>query len=159
MRRGNPRPQRRENGFSLVELMIVLVIIGILVAILIPNLIDATHRAKQRATVGEMRAWGNALGAYMAEIGTLPLGPGAYPGVAASTIHNLLVPYAVSALHDEDKWDNDFLYDASPLSPTVYTVMSTGKNAVPDLCISPASWFNYSEDIKISDGIFVCSPS
>jgi type II secretion system protein G len=159
MRKGIRIRGIRKDGFSLVELLIVLVIISILMAILIPNMIDATHRARQRATVGELRAWGNALGAYMAEIGILPPGPGVFPGVATSTIHNVLVPYAVSALHDQDKWDNDFLYDAPTLSPTVYTVMSTGKNGAPDLCVSPASWFNYSEDIKISDGIFICSPS
>lgn len=158
MRRGNPRLLCKENGFSLVELMIVLVIIGILVSILIPNLLDATHRAKQRATVGELRAWGNALGAYMAEIGTLPAGTGA--PVPASTIHNQLVPYAVSALHDQDAWKFNLTYEAPPLpTPTNYTVMSTGKNGIQDVCISPASWFNYQEDIAISDGLFVCSPS
>lgn len=159
MRKGIPLLQIRKDGFSLIELMIVLVIIGILMAILIPNMIDATHRARQRATVAELRAWGNALGAYIAEIGTLPAGAGAVP-IVASTIHNVLVPYAVSALHDQDKWDNDFLYYAPPLpTPTIYTVLSTGKNGIEDFCISPASWFNYSEDIKLSDGIFVCSPS
>jgi general secretion pathway protein G len=148
----------KKNGFSLIELMIVLVIIGILVAMLIPNLIDATHRAKQRATVGEMRAWGNALGSYMAEIGTFPAGTGA--PVDASTIHNQLVPYAVSALHDQDKWSNNFQYEAPPLpSPHNYTVTSYGKNGLPDVCVTPASWFNYNEDIALSDGLFVCSPS
>ena len=159
MRKGIRVLKIRKDGFSLVELLVVLVIISILMAILIPNMIDATHRARQRATVGELRAWGNALGAYMAEIGTLPPGAGGVP-VAASTIHNVLVPYAVSALHDEDNWDNDFLYYAPPLpTPTVYTVVSTGKNGIEDVCVSPASWFNYVEDIKLSDGIFICSPS
>jgi general secretion pathway protein G len=160
MRKGIRVREIRKDGFSLVELLIVLVIISILMAILIPNMIDATHRARQRATVGELRAWGNALGAYITEVGILPPGSGVPPGIAASTIHNVLVPYAVSALHDQDKWDNDFLYDAPPLpTPTDYTVVSTGKNGIPDFCVQPGTWFNYDFDIKISDGIFVCSPS
>ncbi|MCI0411532.1 type II secretion system GspH family protein [bacterium] len=159
MRKGNLGHQLRKNGFSLVELMIVLVIIGILMAILIPNMLDATHRAKQRATVGELRAWGNALGAYVAEIGTFPAGTGA-PGVLVSTIHNQLVPYAVSALHDQDSWKFDMRYVAPPLpTPTSYTVISYAKNGILDVCLTPATWFNYNEDIAISDGLFVCSPS
>jgi general secretion pathway protein G len=158
MRKGIPRRSLRKNGFSLIELMIVLVIIGILVSILIPNMLDATHRAKQRATVGELRAWGNALGAYMTEVGTVPPGTGA--PVNASTIHNLLVPYAVSALHDVDAWKFNLLYIAPPPpGPNNYTVMSRGKNGAIDVCVTPASWFNYVEDIAISDGLFVCSPS
>ena len=160
MRKGNLGQPLRKNGFTLIELMIVLVIIGLLVAILIPNLLDATHRAKQRATVGELRAWGNALGAYMSEVGTVPAGVGGPPGVVASTIHNQLVPYAIGALHDQDSWKWDLFYIAPPLpTPTSYTVVSNGKNGAPDFCVSPTSWFNYEEDIKISDGLFVCSPS
>ncbi len=160
MRKGFAVKGHKKNGFSLIELMIVLAIIGILVAMLIPNLLDATHRAKQRATVGELRAWGNALGAYMAEVGTFPAGAGVAP-VFASTIHNQLVPYAVSALHDVDSWKFDFRYYSQTLAvgPTNYTVRSPGKNGIIDLCVTPASWFNYAEDVAISDGLFVCSPS
>jgi general secretion pathway protein G len=158
MKKGNRRQPFRKNGFSLVELMIVLVIIGILCSILIPNMLDATHRAKQRATMGELRNWGNALGAYMTEVGTFPAGTGA--PIIAETIHDLLVPYAVSALHDQDSWKFDLLYTAPPLpNPNNYTVMSRGKNGVPDVCVTPATWFNYEEDIAIADGLFVCSPT
>jgi general secretion pathway protein G len=157
-KRGN-----HQNGFSLVELMIVLVIIGVLAAIAIPNMLDAKTRAQQRATVAELRNWGNALGAYMAEIGVLPPAAGGGP-VAASTIHNLLVPYAVSALHDNDSWNNSLFYLA-PDTPTAtsYTVASGGRDGVFDAtyteCLSEATWFLYDYDIAIADGLFVCSPS
>src|SRR4026207_1813216 len=98
----------RKNGLSLIELMIVLVVIGILAAILIPNLLDAADRAKQKATMGDMRAWALGIGAFMAERGIVP--PAITPGgINVSTIHSDLVPYAISALHDQDAWKHDMI--------------------------------------------------
>jgi hypothetical protein len=124
---------------------------------LIPNLLDAVDRAKQRSTVAELRSWANGLGAYMTEVGTLPLGAGG--PVAVSTIHNDLVPYAVSALHDHDGWKNGMFYIAPATTPINYTVRSGGENGLLDLCMSPQNWLNYDEDIAVSDGFFICSPS
>jgi general secretion pathway protein G len=151
------------NGFSLVELMIVLVIIGVLAAIAIPNMLDAKTRAQQRATVAELRNWGNALGAYMAEVGNVPAAAGGGP-IVASTIHNDLVPYAVSALHDNDSWNNPMFYLApDSATATSYTVASGGRDGVFDPsyteCLTPGTWFLYNYDIAIADGLFVCSPS
>ena len=46
--------QRPSHGFTLVELMIVVVIIGILAAIAIPNMINMVGRAKEGATKSNM---------------------------------------------------------------------------------------------------------
>ena len=162
MTKGKCGGRFRESGFSLVELMIVLVIIGILVAMVIPNMLDAKTRAQQRATVGDLRAWGIALGAYMAEVGVVPPGTGA--PIAASTIHDELVPYAISALRDNDSWNNPLFYMALNSTNTAsYTVASGGRDGVfIDTfleCIHESTWFLYDYDIAISDGLFVCSPS
>jgi general secretion pathway protein G len=143
--------------------MIVLVIIGILAALAIPNMLDAKTRSHQRATVAELRNWGNALGAYMSEVGVVPPAAGGGP-VNASTIHNDLVPYAVSALHDTDSWRNNLLYFAPASNTgTSYTVLSGGRDGIFAAgyveCIDESTWFIYDYDIAISDGFFICSPS
>lgn len=47
-------------GFSLIELLIVVAIIGIIATMLIPNLMDAMQKTKQKATMGDIRATGTA---------------------------------------------------------------------------------------------------
>ena len=48
---------RREHGFTLVELMIVIVIIGVLASISIPNYVSMQKRAKEGSTKANMHTF------------------------------------------------------------------------------------------------------
>jgi type II secretion system protein G len=55
------RGRTRREGFSLIELLIVVAIIGIIAAVAIPNLLSAMHKARQKRTMSDMKALGSAI--------------------------------------------------------------------------------------------------
>ena len=57
---------RNRRGFTLVEILIVVVILGILAAIIVPNFIQAREEAARGTTVHELAKLRRALDVYMA---------------------------------------------------------------------------------------------
>lgn len=61
---------RMEEGFTLVELMVVVLIIGILVAIAVPVFNTAKASAQKRSCQSQMRSYEGAYQTYYADLGT-----------------------------------------------------------------------------------------
>jgi general secretion pathway protein G len=62
----------KKNGFTLIEMLIVIVIIGILAAALIPRLSGAQARANDTARKSDLYQLGVALAAYQMDKGKVP---------------------------------------------------------------------------------------
>jgi prepilin-type N-terminal cleavage/methylation domain-containing protein len=62
---------KKSPGFTLIELMVVIVIIGILAAIAVPKFMDATVKAKFSEIPVVMAGYDHAQLAYLAETGSL----------------------------------------------------------------------------------------
>ncbi len=54
--RRRPRSSRLPRGFTLIELMVVVVVLGVLVAIAMPNFISSSNRAKEASVKANMHA-------------------------------------------------------------------------------------------------------
>ena len=66
-----PSPRRR-TGFTLVELLVVIVIVGILIALLVPAIAAAVRRVKEARVTAELGNIANAMQAFKDQYGDYP---------------------------------------------------------------------------------------
>ncbi len=125
---------RSQNGFSLLEIMVVVVIIGILVATIAPNLFGETERARLTRVKVDISALEDALERYKMENFTYPTTDQGLDGlVTQSTLppepkHFKQGGY-VKRLQ-RDPWGNDYQY-ISPGQTGPYDVYTLGADGEP----------------------------
>lgn len=136
---------RNDEGFSLIELLIVVAIIGIIAAIAVPQLMNAMDRGRQRRSMADMRNIATANG-------TLRVDTGAYGANLAA-----LAPTYMQVAPANDGWGTAFVYATGA---DTYTITSNGSDAAAGPA-APAPWINdpYDPDILLTDGQFTQAPT
>ncbi len=146
-------PARRQGGFTLIELLIVVAIIGIIASMAIPNLRDAMDRAKQKATMTNMKAIGNALEMYAIDHNLYPKG---LTDANSETISNFLAPLYLRSVPSGDDWSHAWHIDTDA-SGTQYTISSYGRDGIPGN--NPGGQTtNFNCDIIFTNGSFFQGP-
>lgn len=118
--------QRKQTGFTIVELLIVIVVIGILAAITIVAYNGVQSKAKNNQTVAAVRAYYTAIASYGAENGSYPTG-NACLGSSDFYVSN---PCYIGA--------NTYIYNAA-LNDALSKYMGNSVPSLPSLKVSNGS--------------------
>ena len=106
---------KKNKGFSLMELMIVLIILGLLGSLIAPKLFSKVSSSKKKVAVAQMQMFETAIDTYRLDIGTVP-----------SSLEDL-------RSSNNPSWDGPYLPKAIPLDPwgKAYIYSIPGENGAP----------------------------
>jgi len=103
---------KKERGFTLLELLVVLVILSLLAALVVPNIIGRTDEAKIKTAKIQLKELKRALDMYRLDNGTYPT---TEQGLKALVIKPDIPPEPkkwkqyIESL-PKDPWGNDYIY-------------------------------------------------
>jgi len=116
-----------EQGFTLIELMVVIVIIGLLATLVVPRVLRNLFVANVGKAKADIVAIGSAVDQYAIE------NNGKYP----ESIEVLITPdengftYLSQETTPKDPWGNEYVYEPPPPGTHAYRVLTYGSDGVP----------------------------
>ena len=124
--------RRRQAGFTLIEIMVVMVIIGLLMALVGPNLIGRSEKAKVQAAAMQIERLGTVLDTFRLDVGRYPT---TQEGLQVLVQRPMGVdrwdgPYLNKGV-PKDPWDRPYLYRSPGEAGRPYDLYSLGADGAP----------------------------
>jgi len=124
--------QRRQAGFTLIEIMVVMVIIGLLMALVGPNLIGRSEKAKVQAAQMQIERLGTVLDTFRLDVGRYP---STQEGLQVLVQRPMGVdrwdgPYLNKGI-PKDPWDRPYIYRSPGEAGRPYDLYSLGADGAP----------------------------
>jgi len=113
---------RKNKGFSLMELLIVLVILGLLGSLVAPKMLDKVGSSKKKTAVAQMQMFETAIDTYRLDIGSPPL---TLEELRNSNNPSWDGPYLPKAI-PMDPWGKPYVYQVPGQNGMPYSIMSYG---------------------------------
>jgi general secretion pathway protein G len=125
------KTRRRQAGFTLLELLIVVIILGLLAALVGPRLFGTLDKAKRQVAKTQIELLSGALNQYRLDVGRYP---GSEQGLKALVappegVERWNGPYLEKGV-PEDPWGHDYVY-RSPGEHGEYDIISYGQDGEP----------------------------
>lgn len=118
----------KQSGFTLIEIMVVVVIIGILASVVVPRIMDNPDKARVAKAKNDIRALESAMDLYRLDNYTYPStdeGLEALVTPPSSAPANWKQGGYIKKLNN-DPWGNDYLYDNVDGEIEIYTYGADG---------------------------------
>ncbi len=126
-RSGRSASRAAEAGFTLIELMVVIVILGLLAAVVVPRFIGATDEAKVAAAKTQVHAFRMALDMYKLKFGNYPKTAEGLQALINNPKENLLQEENIP----NDPWGNPYQYTCPGSNGRDYDLVSLGQDGTP----------------------------
>ncbi len=102
---------RNNRGFSLIEIMIVMIIIGLLASLVGPRLFSHLGQAKQKTAKAQIEMLMAALDAYRLDVGTYPSQQDGLQALVVNPgVDNWAGPYLAKGKVPDDPWKRPYVY-------------------------------------------------
>jgi len=110
--RARVRSVRRSNGFTLLELLVVLVVMGLIAAIVTPQVMSMLSGAKSNSVALQVDTLSTALNYYQLDVGAYPTDEQGLAALLAAPkdVKNWRGPYVRKRQHLQDPWGRPFRY-------------------------------------------------
>jgi general secretion pathway protein G len=117
------------SGFTLIEMLVVLVIIGLIMGLVGPRVLSYLSDARIKATKLQIEAFGSSLDLYYLDNGRYPSSSEGLTALVRrpSNAESWNGPYLKGAEVPADPWKNEYVY-RSPGEDSPYEIMSYGSD-------------------------------
>src|SRR5262249_1771843 len=121
--------RRDSRGFTLIEMIVVVIILGLLAGLVAPKLFGRVGQSKQVAARTQIELLGAALDQYSLDVGTYPT---SLDGLIRNPRGgNWNGPYLKKAVVPLDPWGNPYNYKCCPGDHGDYDLWSDGADGRP----------------------------
>lgn len=161
----------RGSGFTVVELLVILVVVSLISVTVIPIILTTLQVGKQKRTMSDINLVGKAMLSWVSDqVGAAAAGAEAVPiqdygaPLAFDDIEEMLVPMYLPNLPQFDAWGGEIEYRlniANLSADRLMAIRSGGRDRIfstDDYAAGPFDPRVFDEDLVWVDGVFVRWP-